>query len=103
MLYTVIASTLLAMQAAPETTESVPPPSTPTPAQEKPEVVEAAADAEEANDDNKVVCRRTAVVGSRFTKRRCATKKEWRELTRDAKEKTDAMQRRGKGLDPNGS
>jgi len=55
------------------------------------------------DDDDKVVCRRTAVIGSRFTKRLCATKKEWDALEARGRETTQNWQRRGKGLEPNDS
>ncbi|MEE4200807.1 hypothetical protein [Erythrobacter sp.] len=61
------------------------------------------ADSEEAlDDDDKMVCRREAVIGSRFKKRVCATKKEWRELAERGRSDTEDIQRRGfvPGVEP---
>jgi len=66
------------------------------------QTVAAAADPEEAGEDEKMICRRTAVIGSKFKKRICATKKEWETLREQNVENAREMQRRGKGLDPNG-
>ena len=55
---------------------------------------------EEANDDNKVICRRTTVIGSKFKKRICGTKKQWETMEARAEADTRAFQRRGKGNEP---
>ena len=60
----------------------------------------SAGEAEEANDDNKVICRRTQIIGSKFKKRVCGTRAEWESLSRKSKDKTDTMQRRGRGREP---
>lgn len=56
---------------------------------------------EAATDDDKIICRRTAVIGSKFKKRICGTKKQWESLANRATETTREFQRRGKGLEPN--
>lgn len=60
------------------------------------------SDAETDNRDNEVVCRRTQVIGSRFTRRVCATRKEWADLAKRSRETTGEIQRRGAGLEPDG-
>ncbi|WP_298469580.1 hypothetical protein [uncultured Erythrobacter sp.] len=54
-----------------------------------------------ANDDDKIICRRTAIVGSKFKKKICGTKKQWETLANRGAETTREFQRRGKGLEPN--
>ncbi len=66
-------------------------------------VTQTAAVDEEVDDDDTIICRRTAVVGSRFKKRICGTKKQWRTLQNRAADTTHNWQRRGKGLEPNDS
>ena len=60
----------------------------------------AEAQQEELNEDDKVICRRTSVIGSKFKKRICGTKKEWETLRARAEADTRAFQRRGKGNEP---
>ncbi|MFL0355583.1 hypothetical protein ACI5KX_03805 [Erythrobacter sp. GH1-10] len=57
----------------------------------------------EVDDDDKIICRRTAVIGSKFKKRICATKEEWETLANQSRDATMRAQRRGQGLDPNGN
>ena len=54
------------------------------------------------DEEDKVICRRTAVVGSRFKKRICGTAREWTTLRGESKDVTRRLQRSGRGLDPNG-
>lgn len=61
---------------------------------------EPARTPEEIADDDKIVCKREAVVGSRFKKRICATKKEWRTLRERSSQETANMQRRMRGFEP---
>lgn len=63
---------------------------------------ELAQKQEEANDDDKIICKRTAVIGSKFKKKICGTKKQWETLQNRGTEQTRDMQRRGKGLEPVG-
>ncbi len=53
-----------------------------------------------ADDDDKIICRRTAVIGSKFKKKVCGTKKQWETLSNRGSETTRNLQRRGKGLEP---
>ena len=62
----------------------------------------AATEQEEVDDENKVICRRTAVVGSKFKKKMCGTKKQWETLEARSRDAAQRAQSRGKGLDPNG-
>ncbi len=87
-----MASLFLALQAQPA--------EAPAP---KPDPAAEAAPEEAVNDEDKIVCRRTAITGSKFKKKVCATKKEWASLGRRSRENAGEMQRRGKGLSPNGS
>ncbi|MEM1196587.1 MAG: hypothetical protein AAGH57_10825 [Pseudomonadota bacterium] len=96
----------LALQAAPETTEEA--------AAQKEQAQEtdqskttgpAPADEpvkEEAkkNDPDEIICRREAVVGSKFKKKICATRAEWQTLADRARDTTHEFQRRGKPVEP---
>ncbi|QFT78940.1 hypothetical protein [Erythrobacter sp. THAF29] len=53
------------------------------------------------DDEDKIICRRTAVIGSKFKKRICGTKKQWQTLENRSAATTREWQRRGKGLEPN--
>ena len=55
--------------------------------------------AEAKDDDDKLICRREATVGSKFKKKICATKAEWETLRKESAEETRKMQRQ-KGLEP---
>ena len=50
--------------------------------------------------EDRLICRRTATVGSKFTKRMCATKAQWDELARTGSATARDMQRRGRGFEP---
>lgn len=63
-------------------------------------VQSAKADATE--DDGKIICRRTAITGSKFKKKLCGTKSEWDALQRRGSETTRRWQQRGKGVEPGG-
>ncbi|WP_298336339.1 hypothetical protein [uncultured Erythrobacter sp.] len=52
------------------------------------------------NDEDKIICRRTAIVGSRFKKRLCGTQKEWESMRQRSRDATQGMQRSGRGLEP---
>lgn len=82
----IIASLLLAAQAQPAAETSA--------KQTEPKAEEA------VNDDDKIICRRTAVVGSKFKKKMCGTKKQWETLSNRGTDTTREFQRRGKGLEP---
>ena len=58
-----------------------------------------ATEKEEADDDSKMICKRTAVIGSKFKKRICATKYEWEKLRERSRDTTAEFQR-NKGLEP---
>ncbi|MDJ0642129.1 MAG: hypothetical protein QNJ15_04875 [Erythrobacter sp.] len=53
-----------------------------------------------ADDDDKIICRRTAIIGSKFKKKICGTKKQWETLANRGADTTRELQRRGKGLEP---
>ncbi|MBT8431156.1 MAG: hypothetical protein HKP43_06365 [Altererythrobacter sp.] len=55
-------------------------------------------EAEPATDENKIICRRTQVIGSRFTKRICGTQDEWDELARKGQISTAEFQAKGAGI-----
>ncbi len=93
----ILAGLLLALQAQPATETNDSPEEQPAP------VTQAAAAVEpEVDEDDKIICRKTAVIGSRFKKRVCATKHEWETLRKRSRDNADEMQRKGKGLSPNG-
>lgn len=58
--------------------------------------------AEQIEDDKKIVCRRVAIVGSRFKKRVCASKEEWRTRRDSSVQETATLQRRARGFEPSG-
>lgn len=78
--------------AAPETTAEV--------TQNTLDDAEETAAREETADEDKIICRRTAVVGSRFKKRICGTQEQWLTLRGESKKATADMQRRGRGMEP---
>ncbi len=90
-----LAATLLAMQAQPTPTTEA---SEANPVEE-PQTAEQVAQTE-ASDDDKIICRRTAITGSKFKKKICGTKKEWETLANRGSKDTRELQRRGKGLEP---
>lgn len=87
----------LGLQAGPETAAEKPADAAATAASDS---ESAAAKEAKVEDDNKVICRREAVVGSRFKKKVCATKAQWEEMYARNRETAQDMQRRGKGVDP---
>ncbi len=96
-LTSVIAALLLAMQAQPDPGAST---SDQAEAAATPTAAETTADASaEPDPDEKMICRRTAVIGSKFKKKICATRKQWRELSDRGSDTTREMQRR-KGVEP---
>ncbi len=54
--------------------------------------------AEPATDENRIICRRTQVIGSKFTKRICGTQAEWDELARKGQVSTAEFQNKGQGI-----
>jgi hypothetical protein len=57
-----------------------------------------APEAEPATDENKIICRRTQVIGSKFTKRICGTQAEWDELARKGQIAAAEFQAKGAGI-----
>lgn len=90
---TLILSAFLAAQAQDAGTAE-------TPTVEAPAQV-AVQEEEEVDDDDKIICKRTAVIGSKFKKQICGTQKQWATLESRSTETTREWQRRGKGLEPN--
>lgn len=60
----------------------------------------AEVEVEEKDDENRIICKRTAVIGSKFKKRICGTAKEWETMSQRAEDTTKDFQRRGKGNEP---
>ena len=86
-----------AAQPAPDA-EAAPEAQTPVDAGENVETVEVAA----KDIPQKVVCKRQAIVGSKFKKRICGTEADWELLRQQSVQDAGEMQRKGKGLSPNG-
>ncbi len=97
----ILAALLLGMQAqaaAPETQTT------------KVDVATAPADGSEAeevedtesveDEDDKIICRRTAVIGSKFKKKMCGTAKQWRTMAAQGRDTAKEFQRLGKGVTP---
>ena len=57
-------------------------------------------EAEHATDENTVVCRRTQLIGSKFSKRICSTRAEWAELEERNRQTARDMQPRDKCVEP---
>lgn len=55
-------------------------------------------EAEPATEENTVICRRTQLIGSKFTKRICGTQAEWDELARKGRVSTAEFQAKGAGI-----
>lgn len=94
---TLAAAMLFSQQTSPEVASSQPEAAAPA--------VEAAVEptnqeVSEDSDADRLICRRTRVVGSRFSKRLCATKEEWENLNRRGRETTREFQQRGAGNEP---
>lgn len=102
-----LATIALALQAAPEPAEESATPENDAPKAEETEQVgpekseaEAKAKAAKKADEDKIICRRTAVVGSKFKKRICGTKKQWEEMAQRGRDNTLEFQQRGNGFEP---
>lgn len=61
-----------------------------------------AAEEQAAVEEPKVICKRTQVTGSKFLKKMCGTQAQWDALEGKSVENASDMQRKGKGMDPNG-
>ena len=55
-------------------------------------------EAEPATEENTVICRRTQLIGSKFSKRICGTQAEWDELARKGRVSTAEFQAKGAGI-----
>ena len=64
------------------------------------QIAEAAPEpeAEPATEENTVICRRTQLIGSKFSKRICGTQAEWDELARKGRVSTAEFQAKGAGI-----
>ncbi len=95
-LTTTIAATLLAMQAqAADTAEAADAKAEAT--AQAAEQVEEVAEVDE--DKDKIICKRTAVIGSKFKKKICGTKEQWATMHNRGEDSTREMQRR-RGFEP---
>ncbi|MEM7665128.1 MAG: hypothetical protein AAF250_04680 [Pseudomonadota bacterium] len=94
-LTSVIAAVLLALQAQPVPTDS-----TEETAEAAPASTDQSANAEtaeaEADQGEKVICKRTAVVGSKFKKKVCGTKKQWEMMANSSSRAARDIQRRNR-------
>ena len=66
----------------------------------QPAAGETAAAASEDGDDERMICKRTAIVGSKFKKKLCGTKEYWDRMAQNAKDATREFQTRGRGVEP---
>lgn len=72
------------------------------PSHEWEEMQEAAEEqqvAENEDNDDRVICKRTVVTGSRFTKRICKTWAEWRAIQQESSDWLSDSQRRHRSVD----
>ena len=54
----------------------------------------------EEGDDERMFCKRTAIIGSKFKKKLCGTKEYWDRMAQNAKDATLEFQTRGWGVEP---
>ena len=66
------------------------------------EAVDVVEPVNEEADDARIICKRTAVIGSKFKKKLCGTVKEWKIMEGRSRDTAKKIQSRGKGLSPNG-
>ena len=95
MLTSLIASAALVFSLQAQAAEE---PQQETAAVESAEAKGAEPTAEPATEKNKIICRRTQVIGSKFTKRICGTQAEWDELARKGQISTAEFQAKGAGI-----
>ena len=55
-------------------------------------------EAVEADDKDKIICRRTAIVGSKFKKKLCGTQEMWDSMAARGRDATAEFQRKGRGI-----
>ncbi|MEO1731259.1 MAG: hypothetical protein AAFR64_11035 [Pseudomonadota bacterium] len=108
-----VALIAVALQAAPEPavepeTQAVETEAVETEAAQAGETAEASEGAEgppvdekaQKDRDDEIICRRESVIGSKFKKRICATRKEWETLAQRSRDTTQEFQNRGVGFEP---
>ena len=69
-----------------------------TAAQKAPVIALSQAAKTEQTADEKMVCKREAVTGSRFKKKICMSEAQWAEMSEDAKKSTGEFQRKNSGV-----
>ena len=60
----------------------------------------AATTSTKSGDEERVICRRTSIVGSKFKKKMCGTQADWDRMAQNAKDATREFQTRGRGVEP---
>ncbi|MXO52205.1 hypothetical protein GRI42_12900 [Erythrobacter gaetbuli] len=50
--------------------------------------------------EERVICKRTSIVGSKFKKKMCGTKADWDRMAQNSKDATREFQTRGRGVEP---
>ena len=50
--------------------------------------------------EDKVICKRTKITGSKFNKKVCGTAKEWELKKQNSKEAAEDFQKKGRGWEP---
>lgn len=63
-------------------------------------VAEEGTSSQVEEENNRVICRRTAIIGSNFKRRLCATREEWENLSQRSQETTRELQKSGVGSEP---
>ena len=61
---------------------------------------DADAAAKEEAYQSEVICKRQTIVGSKFKKKICATRKQWALERERSRERTSTLQRRSRGFEP---
>ena len=61
-----------------------------------------ASAAKEGADEERLICKRTAIVGSKFKKKLCGTQEYWDQMAQRGKDATREFQTRGRGVEPSG-
>ena len=58
--------------------------------------------AKDGADEERLICKRTAIVGSKFKKKLCGTQEYWDQMAQRGKDATREFQVRGRGVEPSG-
>lgn len=98
MFTSLLASAALVFSLQAQATDEPEPDSVADPEVTQTEEAAPEPEAEPATDENTVICRRTQIIGSKFSKRLCATRAEWEDKARRDQAAAAEMQKKGKSV-----